>query len=64
MQNLRFFLYNKKTNEFVLQEEKVESVKWLRFEKFKDLLYSDKWVPMDKEYKDLVVEKFKEIFSK
>ena len=47
-----------------LQEEEVEEVKWVNFEEFKNLLYSDKWVPMDKEYKDLVVEKFKEIFSK
>ena len=30
---------------------------------FKKLLYSDKWVPMDKEYKDLVVEKFEEVLK-
>jgi len=58
------FKCDKKTNEFILQEEEVESVKWLNFEEFKDLLYSEKWVPMDREYKDLVVEKFKEILAK
>lgn len=54
----------KKADEFILQEEEVEEVKWLSFEEFKELLYSEKWVPMDKEYKDLVVQKFVEIFSK
>lgn len=58
------FKCDKKADEFILQEEEVEEVKWLSFEEFKELLYSEKWVPMDKEYKDLVVQKFVEIFSK
>ena len=58
------FKCDKNINEFVLQEEEVEAVEWLDFEEFKKLLYSDEWVPMDKEYKDIVVDKFKEILNK
>ena len=47
----------------VLQEAEVEEVKWLSFEEFKNLLYSDKWVPMDKAYKDMVVETLKKILK-
>lgn len=50
------FKLDKKVEEMLLQKEEVEEVKWLNFEEFKELLYSNKWVPMDKEYKDLVVE--------
>ena len=59
-----FYKCDNKTEEMSLQEEEVEEVKWIDFEEFKTLLYSDKWVPNDKEYKDLVVKKFEEIFSK
>lgn len=58
-----FFKLDKEIEEMTLQEEEVEEVKWLNFEAFKELLYSDKWVPMDKEYKDLVVKKFLEILN-
>ena len=54
-----FFKLDKKESELVLQEEEVEKVKWLNFEDFIKLLYSDKFVPLDKEYKDMVVEKLK-----
>ena len=52
-----FFKLDKKESELVLQEEEVEKVKWLNFEDFIKLLYSDKFVPLDKEYKDMVVTK-------
>lgn len=58
-----FFKLDKEIEDMTIQEEEVESVKWLSFEEFKKILYSDKWVPMDKEYKDLVVEKFVEILG-
>ncbi len=57
------FKCDKEIEELTIQKEKVEEVKWLSFEEFKKLLYSDKWVPMDKEYKDLVAEKFDEILN-
>ncbi len=59
-----FIKINKKIDEFVLQKEEVEMVKWLNLNDFKELLYSDKWVDYDKKYKDMVVEKFKELFNK
>lgn len=58
-----FFKCDKEIEELTIQKVEVEEVKWIDFEDFKKLLYSDKWVPMDKEYNDLVVEKFKEIFE-
>lgn len=58
-----FFKLDKDIPEMKLQEKEVEEVKWLNFEEFKSLFYSEKWVPMDKEYKDLVVETFKKIFE-
>ena len=54
-----FFKLDKKENELTLQEEEVDEVKWLSFEDFKKLLYSDEFVPLDKEYKDMVVVKLK-----
>ncbi|MBQ9657744.1 MAG: NUDIX domain-containing protein [Clostridia bacterium] len=53
-----FFKLDKEAKEMTLQEEEVEEVKWVSFEEFKNLLYSDKWVPMDKKIKDLVVAEF------
>lgn len=58
-----FFKCDKEIEELTIQGEEVEEVKWLSFEEFKNLLYSDKWVPMDKAYKDLVVKKFEEILN-
>ena len=57
------FKCDKKIDEFILQKEEVELVKWLSFDEFKELLYSDKWVPMDKDYKDMVIQKFVELLS-
>ncbi|MCQ2570767.1 MAG: NUDIX domain-containing protein [Candidatus Saccharibacteria bacterium] len=58
-----FVKINKNVDEFALQEEEVDSVSWLNFDDFKELLYSDKWIDYDKKYKDMVVEKFAELFK-
>lgn len=43
-----------------LQEEEVECVKWLSYNEFVDLLYSDQFCSHDKEYKDYVANVLKE----
>lgn len=58
-----FFKIDKKIEEMVVQKEEVEKVKWLNFNEFKKILYSKEWVPMDSEYKDLVVNKFMQILN-
>lgn len=40
----------------VLSEDEVETVKWLNYDEFIDIFYSDKFVPLDKEYKDMISE--------
>lgn len=47
--------------ELILQEDEVEEVKWINFEELKKLLYSDKWVPMDKECKHLIIENLEKV---
>ena len=54
-----YLLKIKHTNNFVLQQEEVEQVKWFGLEAFKDLLYSDNFVPYDKEYKDWIFGELK-----
>ncbi len=58
-----FFKIDKEAEEITLQEEEVEEVRWVSLDELKELLYSDKFVPMDKEYKDLVIKKFEEILE-
>ena len=58
-----FFKLDKTESELTLQEEEVDEVKWLSFEDFIELLYSDKFVPLDKAYKDMVVEKLRNKIS-
>ena len=54
-----YLLKIKHTNNFILQQEEVEQVKWFGLEAFKDLLYSDNFVPYDKEYKDWIFGELK-----
>lgn len=46
----------------ILQTEEVAEICWLSFAKFKDLLYSECFVPYDKSYKDWVCEMLQENF--
>lgn len=43
-----------------IQIEEVSEVKWFNFDEFKAMLYSDDFVPYDKDYKDMIIEKILE----
>lgn len=58
-----FIKADREIEEFTLQEDEVEEVKWLNFDEFKKLFYSDKWAPCSDEYKRLVIEHFEKIFN-
>ena len=44
---------------FKLQKEEVSEVKWLNYEDFKKLFYSDEFVKHDEEYRKIVLELLK-----
>ena len=50
-----------KESEMTLQESEVECVKWIDFDEFKKLIYSDKFCNHAKEYKDWVVKTLKDM---
>lgn len=50
---------DKKAEDMSLQEEEVEEVKWLSFDRFKELLYSDLFIPYDDEFKKMSIETLK-----
>ncbi len=50
---------NMKEEDFVLQKEEVEEVRWLKYDDFVKLLYSDDFCAHDKAYKDWVVDVLK-----
>lgn len=43
-------------NDFKLQENEVQSIKWVSYDMFKKILYSDEFVPLDNEYKDIILD--------
>lgn len=43
-----------------LQKEEVDEVKWLSYDEFVKLFYSEEFIPYDEEYRKLVLELFKE----
>lgn len=45
---------NIELNDIILQEDEVDEVKWLSLAEFKELLYSEKFIPYDLEYKNMV----------
>ena len=47
-------------NDFTLQKEEVEKVKWFNYNDFVELFYSDKFCGHAKEYKDYVCKMLKE----
>lgn len=49
-----------KISDFTLQKEEVAEVKWLSFDEFVKLLYSDEFCAHAKEYKDWVAQMLKE----
>ena len=48
---------NSEISEMKMQEEEVSELKWVDFNEFKELFYSEEFVPYDKEYKDLILLK-------
>lgn len=55
--------YNKKMGNIKLKEDEVSEVKWITFDKFKELLYSDDFVPFELEYRKLIIDKLGEILK-
>ena len=55
---------NLEENEFKLQKEEVAEVKWLTYDEFKNLFYSEDFVWSDNNYKELVLNMLKENLSK
>lgn len=48
---------------FNLEEKEVETVKWLNYDEFIKVFYSNEFVPFDKEYKDMICEILKKKLS-
>ena len=46
-----------------LQEEEVAEVKWVNYADFKNLFYSDEFVPFNDEYKKFVLDLFDNTFK-
>ena len=46
-------------NELKLQKEEVDDVKWLSYEEFVKLFYSEEFIPYDEEYRKLVLDLLK-----
>lgn len=59
-----FIRQDKEIDEFSIDKEEVAKIKWVSIEEFKDIFYSDKWVPCNNDYKDRIVEEFKKLFEK
>ena len=45
--------------EFNIQKQEVETIKWLDYDQFVNIFYSDEFVPHDKEYKDKICTELK-----
>ena len=52
------------TTSFTLEEGKVGEVKWLKFDEFVKLLYSDDFCPHQKEFKDWSKDMLKKVLQK
>ena len=55
---------NLEENEFKLQKEEVAEVKWLTYDEFKKLFYSEDFVWSDNDYKEFILNMLKENLSK
>ena len=49
---------------FTISPQEVEEIKWLKYDDFVDIFYSEKFVPLDKEYKDMICKVLKEKLNK
>jgi len=50
---------NLDTHQMKMQIEEVSELKWFTFDEFEKLFYSDDFVPYDKNYKDMIINKIK-----
>lgn len=57
------YLMKNNINKFKLQETEVSEVKQLKYEEFKELLFSDDFAPHDYEYRKLVIKMLDEILK-
>ena len=55
---------NFETTQMKMQVEEVSEIKWFDFDDFVKLFYSDDFVPYDKEYKDMIVERLQSHFKR
>ena len=58
-----FIKVDKDINDFIIQEEEVAEIKWVSLDELREMLYSDKWCPYSKEYKEKVLEEFEKTFK-
>lgn len=58
-----FIKADKEIDEFTIQEDEVDEIKWVSFEELKKIIFSDKWPSAREEYKKLVIEHFEKIFN-
>ena len=59
-----FIKADKEIDEFTIQEDEVDEIKWVSFDEFKKLIFSDKWPSERDEYKNLIIKHFEKIFNK
>ncbi len=55
--------YNERMGSIKLKEDEVSEVKWITFDEFEKLLYSDDFVPFEEEYKKLIIKKLGKILK-
>lgn len=51
-------------DKFSISEDEVEAIEWLNYNDFVSLFYSAEFVPLDKEYKDMICEVLKKKIDK
>lgn len=54
------YLLKINANKFILKEDEVSEVKWIKYNEFKELLFSNEFTGHDEEYKELSLKLIKE----
>ena len=55
---------NLKASQMKIQEEEVAEVRWFEFKEFEKMFYSENFVPYDKNYKDMIINKIRKCIVK
>lgn len=58
-----FIKADKEIDEFTVQAEEVAEIRWVSLDELKEKIYSDRWCPYDRKYKDKVIKEFEELFN-